>query len=69
MNRLAIAISAVLVPGVAAAHPDHTGGGDYGLVHFVTDPFHLAMTSAAVLLYFAVRRSLVRSRATNRDRR
>jgi hydrogenase/urease accessory protein HupE len=45
MTRLAIAMSALLSPGLAAAHPGH--GPEAGLLHYVTDPFHLA---AAVLV-------------------
>lgn len=60
-TTLAIPIGAFLVPGVAAAHPDHLSGGDYGLVHFVTDPFHLGVTAVAALLFVAVRRVMARS--------
>jgi len=60
MNKLLITIGAVLIPDAAAAHLEHASGGDFGLVHFVTDPFHVALTSAAVLLFLAVRRSLLR---------
>ncbi len=63
MSKLVITIGAVLIPGAAAAHPEHGSGGDFGLVHFVTDPFHVALTAAAVLLSLAVRRSLLRSRS------
>lgn len=63
MNKLLITIGAVLIPGGAAAHPQHASGGDFGLVHFVTDPFHVALTAAAVLLFLAVRWSLFRHRA------
>jgi len=60
MSKLAIAIGAVLIPRAAAAHPGHASSGDFGLVHFVTDPFHVVLTAATVLLFLAVRRSLLR---------
>ncbi len=69
MSKIVITIGAVLIPGAAAAHPEHASGGDFGLVHFVTDPFHVALTAAAVLLFLAVRRSLLRSRSMNRSTR
>ena len=69
MSKLAITIGAVLIPGVASAHPEHASGGDFDFVHFMTDPFHVALTAAAVLLFLAVRRSLLRSRSMNRSAR
>ncbi len=69
MSKLAIAIGAVLIPGAAVAHPGHASGGDFGLVHFLTDPFHVALTAAAVLLFLVVRRSLLRSRSMSRSAR
>ncbi len=68
MSKLLITI-AVLIPGAAAAHPEHASGGDFGLVHLVTDPFHVALTAATVLLFLAVRRSFVRSRSMSRSAR
>jgi len=61
MSKLAVTIGAVLIPGAASAHPEHASSGSFGLVHLVTDPFHVALTTAAVLLFLLVRRSLVRS--------
>ena len=69
MSKLVITIGAVLIPGAAAAHPEHASGGSFGLVHFMTDPFHLALTAAAVLLFLAVRRSVLRSRSMKRSAR
>ena len=69
MRKLVITIGAVLIPGAAAAHAEHASGGDLGLVHLVTDPFHVVLTAAAVLLFLAVRRSLLRSRSMNRSAR
>ena len=69
MSKLATTIGAVLVPGAAAAHPDHVSGGGLGLVHLVTDPFHLVLTAAAVLLFLAARGSLLRSRSMSRSAR
>ncbi len=58
MSKLAIAIGAILIPGVAAAHPEHASGGNFGLVHYLSDPFHVALFGAATLLVVVVRRSL-----------
>jgi len=69
MSRLAFAIGMVLIPGVAAAHPDHFSGGGYGIVHFLTDPFHVALSAAAILVLLAVRRSLLRTRVPSRSDR
>ena len=63
MSRLVITIGAVLIPGAAVAHLDHATSGDFGLVHFVTDPFHLALTGAAILLFLAVRLLHLRNRS------
>ena len=69
MSKLAITLGAVLIPRAAVAHPNHVSGGDLGLVHFVTDPFHVALTAAAALLFLALRRWLVRSPAMSRSAR
>ncbi len=69
MSKVMITIGAVLIPGAALAHPGHASGEDFGLAHFATDPFHVAVTAAAVLLVVAVRRSLLRSRSMSRSTR
>ncbi len=69
MSKLAITIGADRIPVAEAAHPGHASSGDFGLVHFVTDPFHVALTAAAVLLFLAVRRSLFRHRSMSRTAR
>lgn len=58
MTRISITLAAILAPGVAAAHPDHFSGGHFGLAHFLTDPFHVGLAVAAVVLAVALRRSL-----------
>lgn len=65
-SAVALAAGAVLLPGAAAAHPDHFSGGDFGIVHFLTDPFHVALGATAILAFLVVRRSLGRSRALRR---
>ena len=67
--RLAMAMSALLVPGIAGAHPDHAAGGDFGIVHFVTDPFHVGLTVALVLLLLAVGGRFQRRASADRPRR
>ncbi len=61
MTKFSVVIGAALVPGVAFAHPGHAAGGAWDLGHYLTDPFHLALTVGAVLLVLGVRRSLRRS--------
>jgi hypothetical protein len=69
MTRILLATAGVLAPGVAIAHPDHLHGGDYGLVHLFTDPFHLALAAGATLLAVASWRLLRRRQAAERRRR
>ncbi len=60
MRRSAISIVAALATTPASAHPDHSAGGTAGLVHYVTDPFHIAtalLTIAAGVLVLAVWRA------------
>ena len=66
MARITILIAATLLPGVAAAHPQHTSGGDFGLMHFATDPFHVGLTAGVTLAVLAVRRFLLQRRALGR---
>lgn len=69
MTRILIATAGVLAPGAAMAHPDHLGGGDFGLAHLFTDPFHLGLAAGATLLAVASWRLLRRREATERRRR
>ena len=66
MSKITVTIWAFLFPGVAAAHPEHTSGGHFDLVHYLTDPFHVALAGAAVLVFLAVRRSLLGRRSVSR---
>ena len=66
MTKIAIMIGAILLPGVAAAHPGHTSGGDFGLLHYLTDPSHVGLTAIAVLIFLAARRSMLRRRSLMR---
>jgi hypothetical protein len=63
MTRIVTIIGVSLLPAVAIAHPDHASTGDFGLLHFVTDPFHLGLTDAALLTYVVARRALRLRRA------
>ena len=69
MQKHAIAIAAVLIPASASAHPEHLSGGDFGLFHLVTEPFHVALAAAALLLFLAARRALVRTPSLARSAR
>jgi hypothetical protein len=66
MTKIMTMICAIILPGVAAAHPDHASGGDFGHVHFLTDPFHVGLTVLAALVLLAVRRSMPRRRSLDR---
>ena len=68
MLKYAIAFTTLLVPGAASAHPNHVAGDDFGIVHYLTDPFHIALTVAAVLLAFSARRLVQQRRSINRTR-
>ncbi len=41
MTRAAITIGTILIPTAAGAHPGHSSGGTYSLIHYLSDPFHL----------------------------
>lgn len=56
MRMLAIAIGAILIPGAAAAHLEAAGHGNGDLLHYLTDPSHVGLTGAAVLLALVIRR-------------
>jgi len=59
MTRIAIIVGAIVLPGLAVAHPEHHSGGDFGFLHFATDPFHVGLMVVAVLGLLAVRRSIL----------
>jgi hypothetical protein len=66
MSKIAITIGTVLLPGIAAAHPEHGPGTAAGAVHYLTDPFHVGLTMAGILAALTVGRSMLgrRARAT-----
>ena len=66
-TALLLTIGVALAPGLAAAHPDHASGG-FGIAHYMTDPFHLGLSVAGVLLFLAVGRSVRRRRVERVDR-
>lgn len=66
MTKLPISIAAILVPSVAAAHPEHSSSVAFGFVHYLTDPFHLAITGVAILLFVAASRFLGRRLSAKR---
>ena len=67
MTKIATTLGAVLVPGIAAAHPDHFSGGAFGIVHFLTDPLHVGLICAAILIVVAGSRSVRRRHVLNRQ--
>ena len=56
MKRIAFVVGGVLAPGIATAHPDHASSGAFGLVHYLSDPFHLALAGAFALVCLTLRR-------------
>jgi len=66
MTRISISIAVVLIPGVAAAHPEHFSSAAFGFAHYLTDPFHVGLTGAAILLSIAASRAASRRLSTKR---
>ena len=66
MTRISIPIAAVLIPSVAAAHPDHFSSGAYGIAHYLTETSHVGLTGAAILLFVVASRALRRRLSTKR---
>ncbi len=60
MTKIAILLGAILLPDIAGAHPDHASGGDFSMLHGLTDPFHVGLAAVAVLVFITVRRSVLR---------
>jgi hydrogenase/urease accessory protein HupE len=72
VRRVALALPSLLASGAALAHPGHDTapslGFLQGLMHLLTQPDHLGMLAAAVVIGVAALRS-VRRRATRAGRR
>jgi hypothetical protein len=67
MSKNSIIVGVLLSPSAAAAHPEHFLGGHFGLAHYLSDPFHIALAGSAVLFFvagwwFLQRRSAARAR-------
>ena len=60
MNKIAVTISGAVLPTVAFSHPEHASGGDLGVLHYVTDPFHIGLIALSVVAVLMVRRSMLR---------
>ena len=56
MSKIATAAGWILLPSLAAAHPEHGAGGDFGIGHFLTDPFHVGLAAGVIGLFLVVRR-------------
>lgn len=59
-RTLVVLASSFAVAGSAGAHPDHLGPNGPGLLHLVTDPYHVGLMVLAVALAFGLRRALRR---------
>lgn len=68
MTRIMTSVGVFAAPGMAMAHPQHAVSESYGLVHLVTDPFHVSMSLAAVASFLLLRRLMLRRRAASRLR-
>jgi len=55
MSKIWIATGIILFPSLVAAHVEHVAGDDLGLVHYLSDPVHVALTGAAVFLFLTAR--------------
>ena len=42
MRNLVSFTGGILTASAVRAHPDHAGSDSVGLLHYVTDPFHIA---------------------------
>lgn len=50
-NFATITVSSVLIAAAAAAHPGHGGSAEaYGIVHHLTEPFHVVGALGVVLV-------------------
>lgn len=68
MTKTALLIVGVLLPGVALAHPEHVSGAGVGLLHYVTDPFHVGLAALAIGVALMTR-PLLRRHARRRTSR
>jgi hypothetical protein len=68
MRRIAILLGVTLLPSVAAAHPEHGSGEALGVLHYLTDPFHVGLTAVALLGLAAICSLTLRRRLAGRAR-
>jgi hypothetical protein len=70
MRRLTLAAAAAaasFVAGAAAAHPGHgLGGGSDALLHYMTDPLHVAPLALVAWTLVLARKRLRAARARSR---
>lgn len=66
MIEIAILVGGTLFPSVAFAHPEHASDGDFSLLHYLTDPFHVGLMVVAVVVVLAARRSMLCRRTLRR---
>ena len=67
-RRLACTLGMTLLAGSTAfAHPGHgSGGGDFGLSHYLTEPEHLLVAVPVLLLLVLAAAHAVRDRGRSR---
>ena len=63
MRHLLLAVALALVPTAMSAHPDHSAGAAVDALHYLTDPFHLSIVAAGVLILASAFRVLRRHRS------
>ena len=55
MKNPALIVAVLVIPGAASAHPDHLTEVSAGLMHLLTDPFHLSLMVVVTGLAFGLR--------------
>ena len=68
MRYLLLATMLILVPTAVSAHPDHLAGAPVGLLHHLSDPFHISMAAAGVLFLASIVGGLWRHRSASSRR-
>lgn len=65
MRYLLLATLLFLAPTSASAHPDHSAVAPVGLLHYLSDPFHLSVAVVGILVLVSVASWLRRLRVAS----
>jgi hydrogenase/urease accessory protein HupE len=55
VKKPVLIVAAIAIPGSASAHPEHLADLSPGLMHLLTDPFHLSLMVVVTGLAFGLR--------------